>query len=91
MKHVTTSVNDYVSVKYSTTDNGNDLHSNDTLISATMTILNSTIKIDKRNFQKRCFGVFAQMAKNSSVMVKNFEKNNVLLERVDRQMDRLIE
>ena len=52
---------------------------------------NLTIKVDKRNFQERCYGVFVQMAENNSVMVKNFEKINALLERVDRQMDRLID
>ena len=91
MKHVTASANDSVSMEDSTTDNETDLHSKDTAFSTTMTTPNSTIKVDKRNFQERCYGVFVQMAENSSVMVKNFEKTSALLERVDRQMDKLIE
>jgi len=51
---------------------------------------NLTIKVDNNNFQERCYEVFVQMADNSSVIVKNFEKTNVLLKMVDRQMDRLI-
>ena len=86
MKHVTTSANDSVSV-----DDNNTENENDSPIPATTTILNSTIKVDKRNFQERCYGVFLQMAENCSLMVKNFEKTNALLERVDRQMDRLID
>ena len=91
MKHVTTSASDSVSVEDNTTDNDNDLHSKDTPIPAMTTTPNSTTKVDKKNFQERCYGVFVQMAENSSVMVKNFEKTNALLERVDRQMDRLID
>ena len=86
MKHVTTSANDSVSLDDSTTENEND-----SPIPATTTTPNSTSKVDKRNFQERCYGVFVQMAENSSIMVKNFEKTNALLERVDQQMDRLID
>ena len=32
-----------------------------------------------------------QTTENNSIMVKNFEKTKALLERVDRQMDRLID
>jgi len=46
-------------------------------------ILTPTTKVDKKNFQKQCYGVFMQMAKNSLVIVKNFEKNNTLLEKVE--------
>ena len=86
MKHVTSSANDSVTLEDSTIKNEND-----TPILATTTTPNSTSKVDKRNFQKRCYGVFVQMAENSSIMVKNFEKTDALLERVDQQMDRLIE
>ena len=88
---MTASTNDSVSVEDNTTDNENDLHSNDTPIPATMATPNSTIKVDMRNFQERCYRVFAQMAENSSVMIKNFEKTNALIERVYQQMDRLID
>jgi hypothetical protein len=44
-----------------------------------------------KNFQEQTFGLFTQMVENSSVMVKNFEKNNTLLKTMDRQMDRLID
>ena len=65
IKHVTTSVNDYVSVKNSITYNKNDLYSKYTPIPVTMATPNSTIKVDKRNFQERCYGVFVQMAENN--------------------------
>ena len=91
MKHMTTSANDYVSIEDNTTNNENDLHLNDTPILAAMTTPNSTIKVDKRNFQERSYRVFVQMAENNSIMIINFEKPNLLLERVDRHMNRLIE
>ena len=53
MKHLTTSANDHVSVEDSTTENENDLHSNDSPIPTTTATSNSTIKVDERNFQKR--------------------------------------
>jgi hypothetical protein len=84
IKHVTTSAYDFVRMEDSTIDNENDLHLKDTSFSTIMTTPNSTIKIDKRNFQERCYGVFVQMAENSSIMVNFFEKTNTLLERVDR-------
>jgi hypothetical protein len=52
---------------------------------------NSSVKFGKKNFQEQTYGLFTQMVENSSVMVKNFEKTNALLEKVERQMDRLIE
>ena len=45
MKHVTTSVNDYVSIEDNTTNIENDLHSND----IPTTTPNSTTKVDKKN------------------------------------------
>ena len=53
--------------------------------------LTSSLKSGKKSFQEQNFGLFIQMVENNFVMVKNFEKTNVLLERVDRQMDRLID
>jgi hypothetical protein len=91
MKHVTTSANDSISNEDSTTDNDNDLHSKVTPIPTIMTTLNSTIKADNKKIQERCYGVFVQIAKNSSFMIKNFEKLNALLGRVDGQMNRFIE
>ena len=85
MKHVTASAND--SVEESTIDIEKDQNSNDIPISTTT----PAIKVDKKNFQEQCYSVFIQMAKNSLVMVKNFEKTNALLEKVERQMNRLID
>ena len=79
MKHVTTFANDSMSVEESTTDIKKDQNSNDIPISTTTL----AIKVDKKNFQEQCYSVFIQMAKNSSVMVKNFEKTNALLEKVE--------
>lgn len=81
MKHVTTSAKDYVSVEDSTTDIEKDLHSNDT--PTTTATPNSTTKVDKKNFQEQCFGLFFQMAKNSSIMVNFFEKTDASLEMIE--------
>ena len=82
MKYMTMSVDDYVSVEDSTIDIENCPHSKDT--PTTTTTLNLAIKVDNKNFQEHCYGVFVQMAKNNSIMVKNFEKTNASSERVGR-------
>jgi hypothetical protein len=51
---------------------------------------NSSVKFGKKNFQEQTYGLFTQMVKNNSVIVKNFDKTNALLEKVEPQMDRLI-
>ena len=79
MKHVTASANDSMSVEENTTNIEKDQNSNNIPISTTTL----AIKMDKKNFQKQCYNVFIQMAENSSVMVKNFEKTNALLEKVE--------
>jgi hypothetical protein len=65
MKHVITSANDYVSIKDNTTNYENYLHSTNTPIPTTMTTPKSTIKVDKRFFQERCYEVFVQMVENN--------------------------
>ena len=70
MKHVTAFANDSMNVEESTMDIQKDQNSNDIPISTTT----PAIKVDKKNFQEQCYGVFIKMAENSSVMVKNFEK-----------------
>ena len=87
MKHVTASANDSMNVEESTMDIQKDQNSNDIPMSTTTL----AIKVDKKKFQKQCYSIFVQMAENSSVMVKNFEKTNALLKKVERQMDRLID
>jgi hypothetical protein len=52
---------------------------------------NSSVKSGKKNFQEQTYNLFTQMVENSSVLVKNFEKTNALLEKVEHQMDRLID
>ena len=84
MKHVTASANDSLSVEDSTTDIEKDLHSKDTPTPTTTATPNSTTKVDKKNFQEQCYGVFIQMAENSLVMVQNFEKTNALPEKVEQ-------
>ena len=69
MKHVTTSVNDYISVEDSTKTNiENDLYSND--ISTMTTTSNLATKVDKKKFQERYCRGFVQMVENSSIIVK---------------------
>lgn len=55
------------------------------------TTTNSSQKQTKKNFQDQTLGMFTQMIENSTIMVRNFEKTNALLEKVERQMDRLID
>ena len=87
MKHVTASANDSMNIEVSTMDIQNDQNSNDIPMSTTT----PAIKVDKKNFQEQCYDIFVQMAENNSVMVKNFEKTNALVEKVEWQMDRLID
>lgn len=55
------------------------------------TTTSSSQKQTKKNFQDQTLGMFTQMVDNSTIMVRNFEKTNALLEKVERQMDRLID
>jgi hypothetical protein len=82
-KHVTASANESNSVQdiIEESEKGQSLDGN----------TNSLVKSSKKNFQEQTYGLFTQMVENSSVMVKNFEKTNALLEKVERQMDRLID
>jgi hypothetical protein len=83
MKHVTASANGSTCIEDST-----EKPEKEQISEPTST---SSLKSGKKSFQEQIFGLFTQMVENSSVMVKNFEKTNALLERVDRQMDRLID
>jgi hypothetical protein len=51
----------------------------------------SSLKTGKKSFQEQTYGLFTKMVENSTVMAKNFEKTNALLENMSSQMDRLIE
>jgi hypothetical protein len=51
----------------------------------------STSKSGKKYSHEQTYQMFTQMVSNSSVMVKHFEKTNELLEKVERQMDRIID
>ena len=55
----------------------------------TIPTLPSILK-DKGNFQKRAIGIFGKMAKNSTNLMKCFERNNELLQNLDNQFDCLI-
>jgi hypothetical protein len=83
MKHATAYANDSTCIE----DSVEELEK-EQILEPTPT---SSLKSGKKNFQKQTFGLFIQMVKNNSIMVKNFEKTNALLERVDRQIDRLID
>jgi hypothetical protein len=83
MKHVTASANGSTCIEDSTEEPEKEQISEPTPT--------SSLKSGKKSFQEQTFGLFTQMVENNSVMVKNFEKTNALLERVDRQMDRLID
>lgn len=57
--------------------------------SATTSTPPSTSK-NKQNFHDRAIDIFEKMAESNTCLLKNFEKTNELLERVDYQFDRLI-
>jgi hypothetical protein len=82
MKHVTTSANGSTCIEDSTEEPEKEQISKPTPT--------SSLKSGNKTFHKQTFSLFTQMVENSSVMVKNIKKTNVLLERVDRQMNRLI-
>ena len=44
----------------------------------------------KDNFQERAIGIFEKMAKNSTNLMKCFERNNEVFKKLDNQFDRLI-
>lgn len=50
-----------------------------------------TSKSGKKLYHEQTYHMFTQMVENSSVMVKHFQKTNDLLEKVERQMDRIID
>ena len=54
---VTSSTNDYINVKDSSTNTLKNLHSNDSPTPTMTTILNSATKVDKNCFLERCFGI----------------------------------
>ena len=54
---VTSSTNDYINVKDSSTNTLKNLHSNDSPTPTMATILNSATKVDKNCFLERCFGI----------------------------------
>ena len=83
MKHFTASANGSTCIEDSTEEPDKEQISEP--------IPSSSLKSGKKNFHEETFGLFTQMVENNSIMVKNFEKTNALLERVDRQMDRLID
>ena len=77
-----------------TTTNYEKNQSNSTLnevesLTKTMPILPPTSK-DKGNFQNRVIGIFENMVKNSTILMKCFERNNKLLQNLDNHFDRLI-
>lgn len=85
-KHVTSTASDTTPVQASQdSDEGGNKEQN----SATTT--SSSQKQAKKTFQDQTLGMFTQMVENSTIMVKNFEKTNALLEKVEHQMDRLID
>ena len=82
-KHVTTSAKESNSVQ----DIIKELEKGQSLDGNT----NSLVKSGKKNFQERTYSLFIQMVESNFVMVKNFEKTNALLEKVEHQIDRLLD
>lgn len=78
-----------------TTDNSKEIGENCTPDSTTDASIGDITPASstkgKLNFHQKAIDIFEKMAENSVGLLKHFEKTNQLLERVDYQMDRLID
>ena len=83
-KHVSATTNDQADLDSNSSPNEDNL-----LKSSFMSTPPSTSK-GKQNFHDRAIDIFEKMAETSTSLMKNFERTNQLLERVDFQFDRLI-
>ena len=83
MKHVSATTSSYGENQSNSTPN--EVES----LTTTIPTLPSTSK-GKENFQERAIGIFEKMAKNSTNLMKCFERNNELLQNLDNQFDCLI-
>ncbi len=84
MKHVSATTTDQTDVDSNISPDEDDLSK-----SNLMSTPPSTSK-GKQNFHSRAIDIFEKMAETSTSLIKNFERTNQLLERVDYQFDRLI-
>ena len=90
IKHVTTSANkssDQPTTLAIQQENTNFLDIEPTLEPTSQYAL----KNGKKSFYDEAICMFSKMIENNSNMVRNLEKSNVLLKRVDRQIDKLID
>jgi PAB1-binding protein PBP1 len=83
MKHVSATTNDHIQLQSNSTPDGDGE-------SASTTIQSTPTSKGKQTFHDRAIQIFEKMAETSTGLMKNFEKTNELLERVDHQFDRLI-
>ncbi|KAG0574894.1 hypothetical protein KC19_VG300500 [Ceratodon purpureus] len=77
-------------VSATTNDSANFQTNSSPEIESTPTSTPSSTSKPKSNFQERSIDIFERMAETSIGLMKNFERTNELLERVDHQFDRLI-
>jgi hypothetical protein len=62
----------------------------DNLLESTSTPSSTSKSKSKQNFHDRAIDIFEKMAKPGIGLMKEFERTNALLERVDSQFDSLI-
>ncbi len=84
MKHVSATTTDQANFEL------NSSPEEDTLSKSTTGHTPPSSSKDKQNFHDRAIDIFERMAETSTSLMKNFERTNQLLERVDHQFDRLI-
>jgi len=89
MKHVSTTTIDHVQIKTNSTPDVESAPTSTTISISTIIVSTSTSK-GKQNFHDRAIEIFEKIVETSTSLMKNFERTNELLERVDYQFNCLI-
>jgi hypothetical protein len=77
-------------VSATTTDNTKNLANSPSEVESMPSSTPSSTSKGKSGFQERSLEIFENMAETSVGLMKNFERTNQLLEKVNEQFDRLI-
>jgi hypothetical protein len=88
MKHVSTTTMDNITVG----GQENSANANDDVLQPVSTLQSEPSSASKKNkFQDQALHYFGKMVDNGVAMLDHFARTNELLQKVDQQMDRLIE
>jgi hypothetical protein len=96
MKHVSASANDndHISPENSQLSEESEVLEDHPTVQEPSSSLTTSLLISKSGkklYQEQTYRIFTQIVENSSVMVNHFQKTNDLLEKIERQMDRIID